>query len=131
MEPGDDTVVAGSGRDDVGGGPGGDRRFGGAGADFIGDRPATAASGGGLVYRQGRDHVDAGSGDDGITGSRGGGVLVGGLGNDTLCGGPAPDVLDGGRGAGRDLSDGDGTSDRPSMGDTYFSTDRCRFCLYQ
>jgi hypothetical protein len=52
-------------------------------------------------------------------------------GDDTLCGGPAPDVLDGGRGAGRDLPDGDGTSNRPRVGDTYISTDTYRLCLYQ
>jgi hypothetical protein len=75
--------------------------------------------------------VDAGSGDDGVTGSRGRARLRGGPGDDTLCGGPAPDVLDGGGGAGRDLSDGDGTSNRPRVGDTYISTDTYRLCLYQ
>lgn len=82
---GADTLLGGSGPDELWGGTAPDRLAGGGGADLV-------------MGETGGDRLQGGGGADRIFGDYGIDRLDGGPGNDVLDGGSAPDYIDGGPG---------------------------------
>ncbi|KQT51006.1 hypothetical protein ASG43_07115 [Aureimonas sp. Leaf454] len=113
---GDDTLIGGSGRDEIFGGADADKLYGGDGDDVIrADADDTVIDGGGgrdILYVQGTkgltldlakasiEEVVGGAGDDRLDGSRSTAnlKLQGGEGDDTLIGGSGRDEIRGGAG---------------------------------
>lgn len=111
---GDDTVIGGNGRDNLGGEDGNDLLIGGNNDDSL--FGGTGADE--LVGANGDDSCVGGSGNDVIFGNRGNDTLLGNDGNDTLRGDVGTDVLSGNSGAdklygeaGDDTLDGGGGRD--------------------
>jgi Ca2+-binding RTX toxin-like protein len=91
---GDDSIVAGAGRDRIYGMGGNDTVFGGSAADILyGDAGEDR-----MLGENGRDRVAGGAGDDWLEGNRDHDSLVGDDGADILWGGDHNDRLDGGAG---------------------------------
>ena len=97
---GPDTVRAGGGDDTVFGDRGSDRLAGGSGNDRLFGDPAQGDGVYTPIIRMGADRLSGGRGDDELYDAGGRNVMLGGAGDDLLEGGPRPDRLD--AGAGRD-----------------------------
>ena len=105
-----DVAMGGAGADSITGGNGNDHLYGAAAAAVAGDGADTINGGAGSDYLQGNagddrldggdgsDRIQGGQGNDGITGGAGNDSVNGNLGNDTIDGGDGNDSLRGGQG---------------------------------
>lgn len=111
---GDDTIIGGNGRDNLGGEGGNDIILGGNNNDSLFGGTGFDE----LIGGNGDDSIVGGAGNDSIFGSRGNDTLLGGDNNDTIRGEAGDDVISGNSGAdklygdtGNDTIDGGGGRD--------------------
>jgi Ca2+-binding RTX toxin-like protein len=123
---GDDDLDGGAGADMVTGDDGDDQLAGGAGADVLGGGAGSDQIDGGADDDQidggdGGDTVDAGDGADQVEGGAGADSINGDAGDDILHGGDGDDTVDGG--AGTNSIFGDGGADTLAAGDGHDTID--------